>query len=221
MLFLDTVAGVNQVYEVVKAWTIFPYANKPGPEPRRVVRPAVVLVDGISTARNAAGTDAGEKYQGISFAHRGTSTPRGRRATPERLTLAAAVRSGSGFITTTPRTSGQVQIASLYDPDALDGAPQLIDCAIQPPFVVTVLRRRFRSYGCHATGRGATPVWWPMHNGTMILDLLDNPRCNQIPNSSSAYGPGYYFTHGSGASSRASEAGYFTGRLWAPVPRYT
>jgi hypothetical protein len=61
-----------------------------------------------------------------------------------------------------------------------------------------------------------------MVNGQVVLDLFDHVRCNQFQtNGSSACGPGFYFTHGSNASSRASEAGFYQGRLWCPLPRYT
>jgi hypothetical protein len=57
-----------------------------------------------------------------------------------------------------------------------------------------------------------------MINGQIVHDMFDNDRVNNLDLQGSQGGPGIYFTHGSNASSRASEAGYYTGRFWQPLP---
>jgi len=58
-----------------------------------------------------------------------------------------------------------------------------------------------------------------MIDGEIGIDLFDDPFINtQLTQSSSTYGPGIYWTNGSGGVEGAAEAGYYVGRYWQPLP---
>jgi hypothetical protein len=59
-----------------------------------------------------------------------------------------------------------------------------------------------------------------MINGRIGIDLNNDPFVTEMLHSfGSAYGPGIYWTNGSGGVEGAAEAGYYVGRYWMPLPR--
>jgi hypothetical protein len=214
-LFLDTTAGANKVWEYVRRYQIMPVPDSAVSDWSVFEGPMFFSMR--MNRSNPAGSDTGEKYQGISLGDP-FQIP-----TPWQTGYASApIQEGRiGLHWNYTSSKWQLMLHHWHDDPVVP--PELIDCTIQPPFTVD-------QDPAEVALLWVPPLQFPsefgsiprhsrivaMINGITCLDLKDHDRANSIGASQS--GPGIYFTHGSNAGSRASEAGFYTGRFWQPLP---
>jgi len=199
--WLDTIAGANLIWEASKRWEIIPSV---------ISSFAIPWFWSMRLNRsNPIGSDLGEKYQGIFYGDGWDLNTPWNTGWAGAATIQGRVHLAYNFTA----SKWQVQVF------LVDGTPpDNFDCTLQPPFAVDNNLPEVSLLWVPPFSDQTKSRLVAMVNGQVVLDLFDNARCNQLLGPAIMGGPGIFWTNGSNAASSCSEGGFYTGRLWTPIP---
>jgi hypothetical protein len=202
--WLDTNTGANLVWEAVRQFGIIPIATS---------LPGAANSFGAPfwwsmrfNRSNPFGGDTGEKFQGISWGDPfGVNTPWQTNYVTSQCQ--SAVHLCFNY------TNNQWEVL-VYAQDG--NPPDRYACDVQPPFGVDVDFPEVALSWAPGFG-GADSVLTAYINRKVVKQLVGN-RLNTLIGPSTLGGPGIFWTNGATAGSKASEAGYYEGHIWNPLP---
>lgn len=205
-MFLDTTAGVNQVWEASRRWAIMPVSQGLPGFADAFGNPFFFSMR--MNRGNPSGTSAGERYQGICW-----GDPWGIN-TPWQTNFLSAGNCGARVGLHFNHTNELWEV-QLYVQD--ESPPEIIPCVYQAAFEVDVQIVELALLYVPPDSTGFNSRVVAILNDKVALDLHNNNKANQF-GGNNQIGPGIYCTHGSGAGATCSETGLYTGRIWHPLP---